>query len=229
MTFQTIANGHWNDPLVWSGNIVPPYTSSDSFIINDSIRIDNDLFFTGAYIQIDSTGGLCGHYEIDLTNGTIWKNYGYFEFDTMNIVSSILYNYTNGTINYLLGIHLTGSGGNLESTGAINGGYWDTCFGNNKIVDTVINHYNPPPPEIICSATLNPTLSQGNFTLSYIQPVQSTFILFDDIGRKVFESNLTGESSIENFNLNNFANGLYLWEVINENGICNKGKLEIMK
>lgn len=232
MTFHTIVNGYWNDTMVWAGHVVPPNTMSDTFIISDSILLDSGLVFNHCYVLIDSSGGLCGHYTVSFINGSLWNNYGIMEADSILVLSgSDANNFSYGRIIFSRIITFSGSGTHGDFTGYVCGCIWDTCFV--PIIppppDTNTYPNSSSPPEIVCSITLNPTYGEGNFTVAYTQSIQSSFLLFDDTGRKIYASELTGTAGNQSFYLNYLSNGLYLWEVINDNGICNKGKIMVAK
>src|SRR4051794_38200756 len=75
-TWQTVICGHWNSNVVWMGGIIPPYTSSDTFLIKHPVVIDSTITLnSGALLQIDSAAGICGHQTMVVhTNATVITN-----------------------------------------------------------------------------------------------------------------------------------------------------------
>ena len=55
-TWITISKGYWNNGSIWSTGMIPPYSSSDTIIIEHPVVFENNLYFNdGAFIQIDSS------------------------------------------------------------------------------------------------------------------------------------------------------------------------------
>src|SRR5437870_3968787 len=100
-TFQTISNGFWNDSLNWFSYAVPSYSTSDTVLIEDSIRFESDInLYAGALIQIDSGGGLCGHFTINAYGGSSVINAGYLELDSFMLTGGSFLNINYGLLKF---------------------------------------------------------------------------------------------------------------------------------
>ena len=127
-TWTTISPGYWNNPAVWSTGIVPPYASADTFIIHHPVAFeDNIILNAGAFMQIDSTGGLCAHNNITVNTGAAILKFGILEADSMDI--------PGGTVNCIMPGELIlwkyetiSNGGSFYSDCTFNVGRWFECL-----------------------------------------------------------------------------------------------------
>jgi hypothetical protein len=128
VTWISVSYGYWDNPSVWSGGVAPPYSSSDTFLIRHPLAFNSNLFFnTNAYVQIDSTGGLCGHYNITLEPGSTIKEYGILEADSLFIPGGHVYCYAPGDVVLTL-YGIISNGGSFESNGcSVIVGDWFVC------------------------------------------------------------------------------------------------------
>lgn len=78
--------------------------------------------------------------------------------------------------------------------------------------------------------SLSPNPSNGNIKLMYILPQNKsgTFQILDITGKQVFKSNLPQWSTLQNFNVENLSNGIYLCKITSDNFTATK-KLIIQK
>lgn len=97
--YTTAFPGYWNDPTVWQNGQIPPLSG------NDTIHIRHDLMFvqplnlaSATLLQIDSSGSLCGHYQIIIQAGSVLGNYGELDADTISLPGGHLYNYASGNM-----------------------------------------------------------------------------------------------------------------------------------
>ena len=126
-TWTTISRGYWNSAQVWSGGIVPPYTSSDTFIIQHPVAFsDNIVLNAGAFIRIDSTGGLCAHKNITVNAGANVTKYGMLEVDTLYIPGGDVSCNIPGKVVLWRYAIITNSG-SFSSNCALNVGPWFEC------------------------------------------------------------------------------------------------------
>ena len=204
MTFHTIANGYWNDTMVWAGHVVPPNSMSDTFIISDSILLDSGLVFNHCYVLIDSSGGLCGHYTVSFINGSLWNNYG----STCNVQDSA--------------VNLAGNqGGSGVPTFIANYDYSNSIANcsDEGIPNNTSNTY---------SISLYPNPNNGTFTLhSQLSILNCQLKVMDVLGRTVYSYSIDNLSII-NCQLS-IESGIYFWEVMNDSGILANGKLAVIK
>ena len=125
-SFITEANGVWNNTGTWENGNIPPFSNSDTVVIKHLILLPADLtLLNGAYLKIDSTGGLCGHFKINVSASTSFLKYGFLQIDALNM--------TGGEVNLLppgntiftqYGL-LTG--GVFNNTSNFNVGPWFQC------------------------------------------------------------------------------------------------------
>lgn len=111
----TVANGDWEDTLIWDNGTVPSLT--DTVIVQHFVTFNNDLEFDSpGMLIIDSAHILCGHYHIDvwcgakvLVNGQLKMkslysegeviNHGFIHFEETMIYSTpCSYSYSDGSI-----------------------------------------------------------------------------------------------------------------------------------
>lgn len=84
-SYTTAVNGHWSNQGCWVNGLIPPFTTSDSIVIKHHIVLPSNLsLLSGASLLIESTGGLCGHFEINIAAGASILKYGILEIDVLN-------------------------------------------------------------------------------------------------------------------------------------------------
>lgn len=128
-TWETISYGYWNDGLTWTTGVAPPYNSSDTFIIKHPIVYDNDLVFSsGAFLQIDSTGGICGHHTIIVKKNAEIVSYGIFEADTLLIKGGTVSFLQPGEVILTKYAELTVLGASLYVNCSLAVGPWFECL-----------------------------------------------------------------------------------------------------
>jgi hypothetical protein len=93
-TFITAFNGNWNNQGCWFGGALPSFNIADTVIIKHHIVLPSNLtLLNGAHLQIESTGGLCGHVQLFVNTGTSVIKFGILEIDVLNM--------TGGTVDLL--------------------------------------------------------------------------------------------------------------------------------
>jgi len=140
-TWTTISPGYWNNPQIWSTGITPPYISADTFIIQHPVAFqDNIVLNAGAFIRIDSTGGLCAHHNITVNTGASILKYGVLEVDTLYIPGGDVNCLSPGEVILWLNAHIS-NGGAFQSNCAFSIGPWFECvrpqFGFMNVLDLV--------------------------------------------------------------------------------------------
>jgi len=223
-TFQTVANGNWSDTLVWFANDVPPYSTSDTIFIKDSIRFDQDIFISGnSLLLVDSGGGLCGHHTITAYPGTSFCNAGIVEVDSLIIFGGYFLNFGFGNLLFhFMQITNGGSAAFVDSSYGY-GTLWEDCF----VAEP--HHYAAQPPDSTtvpeCMARTYPTPGDGNLKLEYSLYNTGWFTLYNTAGQLIDKRELKQPSGLESIHGERFSNGLYLWEVRIGNQVCGRGKI----
>jgi len=92
--FTTAVNGNWSNQGCWVNGAIPSFVNSDTVIIKHHIVLPSNLtLLNGAHLQIESTGGLCGHVQLFVNTGTSVIKFGILEIDVLNM--------TGGTVDLL--------------------------------------------------------------------------------------------------------------------------------
>jgi hypothetical protein len=228
-TFQTISSGNWNDSLSWYANEIPPWMTTDTIIISDSLVFDHHLYLAGhAQLKIENGGGLCGHETITITSGTACFNAGMLELDTLIVDGGYFLNY--GAANLLfknfMHIYNGGSSASIDSSHTC-GCYWDECFAAvNHSNDTVISN---DQIEFNCLAKIYPSPGDGAMNLEYSLFSTAWFSMYNTAGQLVSKSELPGLAGVQAVHAEALAAGLYIWEVRSGENSCGHGKIVVTK
>lgn len=218
ITWKTIAAGNWATGGVWQGGIAPSYTSSDTIFIKHNIIISNNLSFNAnAVLQIDSSGGICGHYTVTVNSGAKILKYGTLDIDVINVPGGLV-NFYNPRSAIATQYGVLTSGGQLNTFGcSFIVGPWFTCqFGGGE-----------GGIEAFETSTFNiyPNPNNGNFVIETNTATKQTLQLHDISGKLVLSQIITGEAKIDMSFLNA---GVYNISIYNNKGILNR-KLVIVK
>ncbi len=226
-TWQTISSGFWNNPSIWSTGVVPPSSSSDTFNIKFPVAFENNLFFnSGALLNIDSTGGLCGHHNITARLGAKITKYGIFELDSLIIPGGEVT--CNGPGQVILSYSgIISNGGSLSVNGCpFAVGPWFNCIQPAYSFTLGIEETN-----LTSSFHLFPNPSKGNINMDYTLNTNENGKL------KIY--NLSGQLLTEYFlikNTTNFSitdlplqNGIYFYSIFNNDKVVYSNKLVIIK
>lgn len=125
-TYTTAVNGNWNNSGCWLNALVPAFSFSDTLLIKHHIVLPSDLtLLSGAYLRIESTGGICGHVQVHVnTNAGILK-YGILEIDVLNMSGGDVNLLPPGNAIFTQYGVLTG--GSLNATCNLSVGPWFEC------------------------------------------------------------------------------------------------------
>lgn len=125
--WETISFGFWNNAAIWKSGIVPPSGGNDTFYIKHPVVFATNLAFNnGAYIKIDSTGGLCGHQKINLNPGSKLISYGILESDTLHVSGGQASLFTASQTT-LTCYGIISNGGSFFCSGSLIVGPWFNC------------------------------------------------------------------------------------------------------
>ncbi len=154
-TFHTIANGYFNQPSVWQNGNIPPLSSSDSIMIHHDIALTDDLeLINGGHLEIDSSGGICGHITLTMGVNSTMLKYGYCQIDTLLIPGGDVDFYPPGFSIFAMWAQLSNGGSfSLNGSGLVVGAWFQCQKGptgvNEIIFDEIIIYPNPVIDEII--------------------------------------------------------------------------------
>ena len=211
-TWTTVSEGYWNNPLVWSGGTVPSYTSSDTFLINHYIAFTNNIELNaGAFIFIDSTGGLCAHRDITVNIGASIVAYGLFEVDSL-FISGGQANYNIPGAVILWRSAIISNGGSFNSNCSFSVGPWFDCRRPEYDFTGLSENAN----ENIISIFPNPTSYKLN-----IEAPQKSEIDILNIEGQILKS-ISATENNTTIDISCFAKGMYFVKVKNKNGVVVK-------
>lgn len=225
-TWTTISNGFWNDPATWSTGIVPPLSSADSFNIKFPVAIQNNLTFnTGALLHIDSTGGICGHYKVTVKSGARISKFGILELDTLSIPGGIVTCQAPGQV-ILTCYGIISNGGSFSVNGcSLAVGPWFNCLQPAYAFVLGINEKDTNNPVVVY-----PNPNNGSFTLTYhLSAVKAELKIINLLGENVYRQYLYGTEGSVEIKISELRQGFYFWEIVSEEGITKKGKIEVLK
>lgn len=225
-TWTTISNGFWNDPATWSTGIVPPLSSADSFNIKFPVAIQNNLTFnTGALLNIDSTGGICGHYKVTVKSGARISKFGILELDTLSIPGGIVTCQGPGQV-ILTCYGVISNGGSFSVNGcSLAVGPWFNCLQPAYAFVLGINEKDTNNPVVVY-----PNPNNGSFTLTYhLSAVKAELKIINLLGENVYRQYLYGTEGSVEITISELRQGFYFWEIVSEEGITKKGKIEVLK
>ena len=124
--FTTAVNGNWSNQGCWVNGNIPSLNITDTVIIKHHIVLPSNLtLLNGAHLQIESTGGLCGHVQLFVNTGASVVKYGILEIDVLNMTGGIVDLLPPGnTIFTQYGLL---SGGVFNNTSNFSVGPWFEC------------------------------------------------------------------------------------------------------
>ncbi len=103
-SIQSIANGNFYNPMTWSCFCIP--SNGDSLVINHSVVLDYDLYYTAGQIKINTIGSLTGSSPLRAVwldgNGSMINNGSYSSHHFYTSNSSWLQNTGSFTVDSLL-------------------------------------------------------------------------------------------------------------------------------
>jgi hypothetical protein len=219
--WTTVGSGYWSSSAVWLGGIAPAYTIADTFLIKHAIFLDEKLKLNaGAYMEIDSLGGICGHQQIIVNTQAKIIKYGILELDTLSIPGGSVHLLKPGLV-ILTKYGVINNGGSLNSNCAVAVGPWFDCH-----LPEYAFALGIPTTHILSEFSFSPnpffmqTLLQTNVFLK-----NACMTIYNSSGELVKRlDNLSGQTIT--IRRDNLPCGLYFVELTEENRI-HKTKLII--
>ena len=209
-TWETISSGFWNNPSIWSTGIAPPLVSADTFNITYHVAIQNNLAFnSGALLNIDSTGGICGHHKMTIYTGAKLMKYGILELDSLHISGGIGNLYSPGQVILTVNGYITG--GSLSSFGCpFSVGPWFNCAQPEYSFVNGIEEINTLNSIQICP---NPTNNYSTISYELFENCGVEILLLDVLGKEITLLKSNQSSGKYNLTINsndlNLAKGMY--------------------
>jgi hypothetical protein len=211
ITWKTVAAGNWNVGGIWQGGIAPPLSNSDTFLIRHNLIISNNLYFnSNALLQIDSTGGICGHYTMTVNLDAKVVKYGTLDLDTINIPGGLVNFYSPGSV-IITQYGVLSNGGQLNTNGcSVIVGPWFNCqFRDDSGI------------EVFEKSTFNlyPNPNNGTFTIETNPSVKLIAQIHDIDGKIILNQIINGKAIIDARSL---SDGIYNVSAINNERVINK-------
>ena len=206
VTYTTNSQGYWHESSSWVNGDIPPYICSDTIIIQHSITFTDHLTLeNGAYMEIESQGGLCGHQNLYLVNSQLIK-YGILQIDTMDINSSIVNCYPPGEVIATGQIMMYGAGHSFSLSCPLAVGPWFECgstFHPVEVVELSDSHMKIFP---------NPAKNEINVETTGIENAQISIYNLNNELLHSSKSNYTHKTTID---ISNLPSGMYLLTISN--------------
>jgi hypothetical protein len=225
-TWINTSLGYWDNPDIWQGGVVPPYSSSDTIIINHAVAFTQNIVFdNGGYMLIDSAGGLCGHHNMTLKTGAKLLKYGILELDTLAIPGGNASCLGNGEVILTL-YGIISNGGSFSVNGpALSVGPWFECMqpvfaftlGLEEITKAQFKIFPNPANNEINIIFINETKSNTQFEI------------YDIIGNKVFEKKIDSKIKQATISISQLAPGVYWYKVKSGNEIIGVERLVVVR
>jgi hypothetical protein len=200
LTWKTVSNGNWVAGSTWQGGVAPPSSSSDTFLIKHNININSNLTLaTNAFLQIDSTGGICGHYTVTVQSGAKIIKYGTINLDVINVPGGLVNCYNPGAV-IITQYGVISNGGQLSTFGcAFTVGPWFTCiFPGDDDIETFEK----------LGFNLYPNPNKGIFTIETKACI--TVQLYNVTGNMFLNKSINNKALID---ANNLSEGVYFMQI----------------
>jgi hypothetical protein len=221
-TYNTFKRGYWSAPSTWKNNDAPSFISSDTIIVAHYINFDRDIFLnSGAFLRIDSMGGLCGHFDITVYNNAMIYKYGMLQLDSMRVTGGkVILDAPKDAI-FTESAIIKDAGASLYVKGAkLMVGPWFQCSGGEYI--SSVHHQ-----ALKDSKAIYPNPNNGKFTVNLVShDVSNTFKLTDMNGREILVKDIMGNGG--DIDISTLCGGIYYWQIISGNEIIDKGKISLL-
>lgn len=124
--YYTVSSGSWESTGIWVNGQIPPLNGGDSIYIKHNVMYSSSITLTTAtYLQIDSTGNLCGHRKFFVPSGSSMMNYGEVYADSLIINGGLVTNYN---FMHMTNMAMVSAGGSLVNHGNMLIGNSFLCF-----------------------------------------------------------------------------------------------------
>lgn len=208
-TYTTKRSGPYTDSFTWQNNKGPSLNSHDTLLIQHYVELNNNLVFqSGAFVKIDSSGRLCGHYTTTVESNAYLLCFGVLQLDSLQVFGGLVDIkgkgkgvFTVSVILRILGAKMTTSD---RATFAV--GPWFVC--QNPQRDSKVN---PLSTSSLFSIAPNPSSDITNF--NFDKSLLNQELCIRDInGRIIYQMNILSEKI--KLDLYDWENGVYLVQVV---------------
>lgn len=218
-TYRSYQKGDWSSKFTWAGEDKPAFSFGDSIYISHYVMLDSSLYLSqGAYLQIDSSGSLCGHKVITGSSQSLIYKYGLLQVDSIFLLGGKAIMDGPEPVVVWRQVSISGTGASYyQKGGHTEVGPWFDC------------RTRPSENGLSSIAKLDhaiyPNPNQGVFKIE--MPVgcdNCSFEVFDASGKVILETSATGQE----INLSSANPGLYYW-IMHGQFYYAKGKLVITR
>lgn len=218
-THETISRGFWQDSTVWVGGVVPDTTSSDTFIINHPIVLESDLTLeSGAFISINTNGGICGHQIATVLSGGRLEVSGILELDELYVDGGSVRIF-EGNVKLTTFAQIKGLGGNLkvEEEANLVVGEWFECLLPDYAfaVEQTADISDSPKTY---SISVHPNPFTNSISIENIKSSVVNVSVFDLLGNEVLSSQFYSSRN-ETLNLSFLNDGIYILTVVDKDEV----------
>lgn len=220
-TYHSFQKGDWSNKYTWTNEDKPAFSFGDTIYISHYVLLDSSLSLTqGAYLQIDSSGSLCGHKILTGNSQSMIYKYGLLQVDSIFLVGGKAIMDGPESVVVWRQISIAGTGASYyQKGGHTEVGPWFECrkrpSENGLSAISYLDH------------TIYPNPNQGHFYLDL--PIQGngyTLKVFDASGKSILETACPVAG--QEISLGPVNPGLYYW-VISGPSYFGKGRLVIAR
>jgi len=209
-TWKTVSFGHWSNPGIWSGGVAPPFTCGDTLLILHPVVISNTITLTsGAYMKIDSLGGICGHETLIVQTNAYLLKYGILQLEALLIPGGHVNSYGPQPLIITNYAYLS-NGGSMNITGGAAVGPWFNCqmpeYG-----------FLTGEEETTYNLKIRVFPNPASQFVTFENTSNFDYVIFTDpAGRALRMENISDD--INSFSLYGLPNGIYLLTFISNRG-----------
>lgn len=204
-------SGPYNDSFSWMNNEAPGFNCSDTILIKHKIELNNNLKLkSGAYIKIDSSGRLCGHYTTTVESSAYILCFGVLQLDSLQVFGGVveLKGKSRGVFTESVIIKYTGARMSTSERATFAVGPWFVC--QNPQQDSKVN---PLSTRALFSIAPNPSSGITNFNFDNSLVNQDLYIR-DINGRIIYQTNVISEKI--KLDLSELVRGIYLVQIVSD-------------
>lgn len=217
--YHTFQKGDWSSKFTWTDEDKPAFSFGDSIYISHYVTLDSSLYLhSGAYLQIDSAGSLCGHKIITGASQSMIYKYGLLQVDSIFLVGGKAIMDGPESVVVWRQVSITGTGASYyQKGGHTEVGPWFDCRKRPSENDLSSLLY--------LDHAVYPNPNQGIFRINMpLECHDCSLEIYDASGKAILKIPVTdGE-----INLSSANRGLYYW-IISGQSYFAKGNLVIAR